>query len=254
MNQLNIDDVRFYVNDNIDEFHSHRIKLISSLKLSKLISKNPYLFKAKNFMKASELVDDMMCAFLSSSEEQLFGQFLEGLAIFIAKNTTGGEKSSSEGIDLEFSENGVRYVVSIKSGPNWGNAAQHKKQGQDFQKAINTIKQSKQSMNVDAVLGICYGKTRTVRVKTWGYLKIVGQNFWTFISHNEDLFTQIIDPLGYKAKEHNDNYLIERSKISNVLVNEFTNTYCDRYGNINWTKLITANSGNLDIVEFFREK
>lgn len=247
MEQLNLDEVEAYVNENIIGFHNHRLELISSMKLSKLIKKNPYLFRAKNMTKASQLVDDMMQAFLSSSEEQLFGQFLERLATYVAQKTTGGVKSSSEGIDLEFSDNGVRYVVSIKSGPNWGNAAQHKKQGQDFQKAINTIKQANQKMNVDAVLGICYGKTKTSRVGNWGYLKLVGQNFWTFISHNKDLYIKIVDPLGYKAKEHNDAFCQKASEVANKFTKEFVDLYCELSGAINWEKLIKANSENYDL-------
>ena len=30
----------------------------------------------------------------------------------------------SPGIDLEFDKDGVRYIVTIKSGPNWGNSSQ----------------------------------------------------------------------------------------------------------------------------------
>ena len=65
-----------------------------------------------------------MEAHLSSQEETIFGGFLEELAIFICAQVYGGQKSSAEGIDLEFIKDGIRYIVSIKSGPNWGNSNQ----------------------------------------------------------------------------------------------------------------------------------
>ena len=61
-------------------------------------------------------------AHLSSQEEGIFGGFLEELAVFICGRVYRGKKSSAEGIDLEFEKDGTSYLVSIKSGPNWGNS------------------------------------------------------------------------------------------------------------------------------------
>ncbi len=102
MNSLDIDIVCSYVNENIVDFHQRRLKSLEELKLEKLLNKNPYLFKAKNIITAGELIDGLLDAFLSSSEEKLFGDFLENLAVFIAEMTCGGHKSTAPGIDLEF--------------------------------------------------------------------------------------------------------------------------------------------------------
>lgn len=51
----------------------------------------------------------------------MFGDFLEGLAIYVTQHTTGGFKSSSQGVDLEFNRDSYRYLVSIKPGTNSGN-------------------------------------------------------------------------------------------------------------------------------------
>jgi hypothetical protein len=124
MEKLNLDDVREYVNENVVDFHQRRIKSLEDLTLPKLLRKNPYLFKAKNIKTAGQLMEGLLDAFLSSSEEKLFGDFLEGLAVFIAGKTCGGHKSAATGVDLEFMNDGIHYVVSIKSGPNWGNSSQ----------------------------------------------------------------------------------------------------------------------------------
>jgi hypothetical protein len=169
-----------------------------------LTKKNPYLFRAKNASKASDLIEDTLNAFISSSEEKMFGDFLESLAIFVAQQTTNGQKSSAQGVDLEFNRDGYHYLVSIKSGTNWGNSSQHRKLGEDLQNAMRVYRTGRQREPVDIILGICYGKTRTTRDKRFGYLKLVGQNFWTFISGNIKLYQEIIEPIGYRANEHND--------------------------------------------------
>lgn len=243
MKPLNLKSVNEYVNENIVDFHQRKLKSLSDLKLEKLLTKNPYLFRAKNLTTASELIDDLLSAFLSSSEEKLFGDFLEGLAMFVAEQTSGGHKSTAQGVDLEFINNNTHYVVSIKSGPSWGNSSQQDKLEQDLKTAIARLKQSKHSLNAQPVLGICYGKTKTTYLR--GYMKIVGQNFWYLISENPNLYTDIVGPIGYEAKKHNDDFFSRRNGIANMLTNQFFNEYCDpKTGLIDWVKLIQFNSGN----------
>jgi len=114
-NILSIEKVKEYVENNIGSFHEKRLRSIENLSLEKILKrKNPYLFKAKNLLTSEELVKKLVNAHLSSQEEAIFGNFLEGLAIFINNIVYGGKKSSTEGIDLEFDKDNVRYIVSIK--------------------------------------------------------------------------------------------------------------------------------------------
>ncbi len=245
MNNLNLSEVNEFVNSNIVTFHQNRIRKVESIRLEDIIKKNPYLSRAKNVTKASELVEASLSAKLSSSEEELFGQFLETLAIFVAEQTTGGHKSGATGIDLEFDDDGCHYFVSIKSGSNWGNNAQQTEQENNFSSAVKVYKQRMgQKTHVDAILGICYGKTRTNRVR--GALKLVGQNFWTFISGDKDLYKEIIEPIGYKAKEHNEEYFLALGALTNRLVGEFIEKYCVD-GQINWDLRVNKTCGNFDL-------
>jgi hypothetical protein len=245
MKPLNLDNVRHYVNENIIDFHQRKIRSLEELKLERLLKKNPYLFKAKNIMTAGELISGLLEAFLSSSEEKLFGDFLENLAVFIAGQTCDGHKSAAPGVDLEFFNKEVHYVVSVKSGPNWGNSSQVNKLAQDLQNAATRVKQSKHGANVQPVLGICYGKTKTSYLR--GYLKVVGQNFWYLISENKDLYTEIIEPIGYRAQEHNEVFLEEKSRVINRFTKLFCEKFCDENGAISWVKLLEFNSGNYDL-------
>ncbi|HAF60800.1 MAG TPA: cytosolic protein [Anaerolineaceae bacterium] len=245
MDKINIQEINEYVNENIQYFHNTRLDCISSLKLNTILKKNPYLFRAKNINKASNLVEGLLSAFLSSSEEKIFGDFLEGLAIFIASKTSNGHKSSAQGIDLEILRDNKHYLISIKSGPNWGNSSQHKKLESDFTNAVKVLKQSQKSPIVQPILGICYGKTRTSFIHN--YWKLVGQNFWFFISGIEDLYTVIIEPIGFRAKEQNDLYDSEKGKIENRFTKEFIERFCNDDYTIDWERLVQFNSGNRDI-------
>ena len=115
MKPLSIDETKEYVDEHIVDFHRERLKLLAGLNLRDLLTTNPYLFPAKNVrMNAGEIVVSSLNAFFSSLEEKLFGDFLEGLAVFVAQKTCDGHKSAAQGVDLEFINNGIHYVVSIK--------------------------------------------------------------------------------------------------------------------------------------------
>ncbi len=136
MEELNLNDVCQYVEENIGIFHQKRIQSIDNLKLTKILKrKNPYLFKAKYVLTADQIVNGIVDAYISSSEETIFGDWLEGLAIFICNKVYGGNKSGIEGVDLEFDFDNIRYIVTIKSGPNWGNAPAIKKMISGFKTA-----------------------------------------------------------------------------------------------------------------------
>lgn len=87
----------------------------------------------------------------------------------------------------------------------------------------------------------CYDKNN--KPDKSDYLKLCGQSFWEFISGDENLYTEIIEPLGYKAKERNEEFSEEYAKIINRLTREFATEYCDQNGSILWEKLVRFNSG-----------
>ena len=136
MMKLILNDLLLYVENNIGIFHKKRIQSLDRLKLQTVLKrKNPYMFKAKNVLTAEQIIRGIIDAHISSNEETIFGDWLEGLAIFINKNVYGGYKSGITGIDLEFDKNDIRYIVTIKSGPNWGNSSQISKLNLDFKTA-----------------------------------------------------------------------------------------------------------------------
>lgn len=242
MRTLDLKDVEEYIGKNIGTFHQKRIESLDKLKLKKVLSKkNPYLFKAKHVLTAEQIVKGITDAHISSNEETIFGDWLEGLAIFINGKVYGGKKSGITGIDLEFDKDGTRFIVNIKSGPNWGNSRQVPGMIEDFTRAKKTLRTSNSKLNVVAVNGCCYGKIRNP--DKGDYFKYCGQRFWEFISNDSNLYTKIIEPLGHRAKERNDDFMNSYSQMINRFTREFANDFCKTDGSIGWEKLVVFNSG-----------
>ncbi len=243
MNPLNLNEVTLYIEDNIGGFHARRLQSLHGLKLKQILKrKNPYLFKAKNILTGYELVKTLLDAHLSSQEETIFGEFLEGLAIFVCGQVYGGRKSSAEGVDLELEKDGNYYIVSIKSGPNWGNSRQVSKMRDDFRRAKRILSTSGARPTVIAVNGCCYG--RDTSPDKGDYLKLCGQAFWEFVSGSAELYKDIVEPLGHRAKEVNDEFARAYAELINSFTDEFATEFYTSTKAIDWARLVELNSKN----------
>ncbi|NJM94042.1 MAG: cytosolic protein [Cytophagales bacterium] len=241
MNPLGLTDITRYVEENIGTFHQKRIDSLDNLKLKTVLKrKNPYLFKAKHVLTAEQIIKGLTDAFISSNEETIFGDWLEGLAIFINQKVYGGWKSGITGIDLEFDKDNIRFIVTIKSGPSWGNSSQIAKMKADFSTAAKTLRTSNSGLIILPVNGCCYGKDN--HLDKGGYFKFCGQEFWKFISGNENLYIDIIEPLGHKAREQHDHFIELYARTINKFTRQFINEFCFDNGQIDWAKLVEFNS------------
>lgn len=244
MNRLDINNVKRYVEENIESFHRKKLEGLDKLQLKGILKKkNPYLFKAKNVLTASEIVKGIVDAHISSSEEGIFGDWLEGLAIFVNTVVYSGNKSAASGIDLEFTKDSKRYMVAIKSGPNWGNSSQIGKMILDFKAAKKVLRTSGSNIEVIAVNGCCYGIDN--HPDKGDYFKYCGQRFWEFISGDADLYLKLVEPLGIKARERNDKFRELYAKKLNSFERDFIHEFCDPEGAIDWNKLVQFNSSSL---------
>lgn len=242
MQPLDLADVHQYVEDNIKVFHEKRIQSIQSLKLKRIIArKNPYLFRAKHVLTAEQIVKGLVDAHISSNEETIFGDWLEGLAIFVNEKVYAGRKSGIAGIDLEFDKDHVRQLVAIKSGPNWGNSSQIKKMVSDFKTAFRTLRTSNSQISIIAVNGCCYGKDS--KPDKGDYFKYCGQQFWHYISGNPELYKEIIEPLGFRSREIDEVFVESYAQMINRFTLEFAREFCLEDGRIDWLRLVSFNSG-----------
>ena len=241
MNPISDEQITAYVEANIGAFHDKRLESLNNLKLQSLLRrKNPYLFKSKNLAVAADLIRSLLDSHLSSQEETMFGDFLEGLAIYVTETVHNGWKSPATGIDLEFSKDNARYIVSIKSGPNWGNSSQVTRLKDNFATAARVIRQGNRAASVIAVNGCCYG--RDTNPDKGSYFKYCGQEFWELISGDTEFYARIIEPLGHNAKRRNQTFAENYGAVVNRLSQEFSAQFCHPDGSIDWPKLVAFSS------------
>lgn len=232
--------VENYVSEHIADFHEARINKLKKLKIDEILRrKNPYLFKAKNLEDPCVLVESLMDAVCSSSEETLFGDWLEKLAIYVAGEVYGGAKSTTKGVDLEMDKDDVHYIISIKSGPNWSNSSSMTKQKEYFKTAQQVYRTGGNKKPCQSLIGCCYGKKNDPYSDP---IKLCGQSFWQFISDSETLYMDIIVPLGTDARNKNEAYKTEYTNIKTGLTVEFIKKYCNADNSINWEKILRLNA------------
>jgi hypothetical protein len=219
----------------------NRNKTLEWLDFPELINTiNPYLLSYSTFAPASTIVRHLAERYVLSNEALYLDNSLKNMAIFINQKVYSGWKSGIKGIDLEFDRDGIRYIISIKSGPSWGNSLQIEKMINNFNTAKKTLRTSNSHLNIICINGCCYGKENNP--DKGSYYKYCGQAFWEFIGGNETIYTDIIEPLGHKAKERNDDYMVKYSQMVNKFTKEFIELFCDNNGNIDWNKLVKFNS------------
>lgn len=90
----------------LETFYGTLIEKIDGLNIQKVMKrKNPYLYRAKAMQSATEIVDSVLTAFVSSSEETIFGNcFFEPIAIAASGGNVGSltkSLSSNEFFDIK---------------------------------------------------------------------------------------------------------------------------------------------------------
>lgn len=227
----------------ITPFYETRLNNLSQLHLRSVLKrKNPYLFKAKNIELAGELVKSIVDAFLSSQEETMFGNMLEGFAIFVSKTLYGGFKSELKSVDLEFERDGKYHIVGIKSGTNWGNSDQVNKMRDNFNLAKKILRGRGVTNEIVAVNGCIYGKDRTP-FKTHKdadkrYYRYAGQEFWIFISGDDELYREIIKPIDREARQKDESFKRAYAAKINEMTQDFVRDFMTAENQIDWIKLV----------------
>lgn len=225
---------------SLDDFYRRRTEKISKLKLTQiLLRKNPYLYKAIGVRKAQEIVEGILQAYLSSSDETFFGDvFFEPIARIVSDGTV----SPSEGVDIAVETDNRYIAIAVKSGPNPYNASQVKRQSEEFASLWRrVIKLRKQ---FDSVLGHCYGKKETLPNSRQNYRDVSGQRFWQELTGDSDFYLKLVRLMDSDVIEgHRNEYQRDYDNALNRYVREFTIEFCDENGVVDWEKLVRFNSG-----------
>lgn len=251
----------FLAKNVVTPFYYERLMYLRCcMRLSDILGrKNPYLLKAKNIASPDELVRSIVDAFLSSQEETMFGNKLEAFAIYVSARLHGGFKSELPSVDLEFGRDDEYYIVGIKSGVNWGNSDQVNRMKDNFKAARSFLRKRGETRKIIAVNGCIYGKEgkpfKENSDPEKSYYKWAGQDFWDFISGDDDLYREIIKPIDEEARTRDEDFRRTYDGKVNGMVREFSNTFLGDEGLIDWLKLVdyVSRRGKSDIV-FPKEK
>ena len=221
----------------LETFYGTLIEKIDTLDIKKVIKrKNPYLYRAKAMESASEIVESVLSAFVTSSEETIFGNcFFEPIAIAVS----GGNKALAEGIDLmiQDDDSNTIYAIAVKSGPSVFNADSKKRQEQNFMAGAKA--------RYEAYIGYCYGKKKdSGRGKPKMYQELAGKQFWAELTGDEEFYIKIIHFMGTMPEQYVASYKESYNKAANRLIREFSNSFCKEDGAIDWEKLVEFNSGD----------
>lgn len=226
--------------DALDRFYTNLIKKIDKLNIKQVMRrKNPYLFRAKAMNGASQIVEAILAAFVSSSEETIFGNvFFEPIATAAAH----GQKALAEGVDIMVERDNTIYAIAVKSGTSVFNADSRKKQEQNFMAASKLAQQARKRFV--PIVGYGYGKKKpSNKGMPKFYLELAGKDFWTELTGDEGFYVKLIRYMDKLPEKYVEEFNTSYQKAANRLVREFTQEFCFADGGIDWEKLVAFNSG-----------
>ena len=198
----------------LDNFYTNLIKKVDSLNVKTVMKrKNPYLFRAKAMNGAAQIIDAILAAFVSSSEETIFGNvFFEPIATAAAQ----GQKALAEGVDIMVERDNTIYAIAVKSGTSVFNADSRKKQEQNFMAASKLAQQAKKRFV--PIVGYGYGKKKVSnRGLPKFYMELAGKDFWTELTGDEELkkraieYTNILNPIRELKGTHDVGFMMNCS-------------------------------------------
>jgi hypothetical protein len=229
---MNSEELENLIKKCLNDFYIRRSNKIQELKLKAVLAKkNPYLFRATGIEKASEIVEDILKAFISSSDEGIFGDaFFEP----IAKIVSQGIASPSSGVDIVIESDKSYTAIAMKSGPNWGNSAQLNKQNLDFIALQSRL--YKLQKKFDPVIGHGYGRLNK-QPKGKIYRNSSGQVFWTELTGDSDFYLKLIRLMKDEPQKHRPAYKLAWDAAINRFTGEFITEFCNDKGMIDWEKL-----------------
>lgn len=229
--------------------YGKRFAALDKLSLSRLLNKNPYLYRALGFSDSSEFMMQLMVAFISSSDETIFGNdFLEPLAIFAARhaNEHGDIErtvtvGAGAGQDIAIETATSYLAISVKSGKNIFNSQSTK--GQSAESTALTSRLKKLNKSIRSIIGYGYG--RKLQRKASQHEKFAGQSFWRLLTGESDFYLRLSAAMETFAGEHGAAYKATFELKHQQLLREFMIDYVDEAGHILWQKVVAFNSAEV---------
>jgi len=179
--------------ERLNEFVDQRKGFYDKLSLSDLLRKDLVMISFHGVKTITEVIEHAFAAYESSSEEGVWGSTLQKIVTEISSAVDAG--------DLMLQRSGVLWIVEVKSSTNTFTSASEAQ-------TIREIKQRVQEFSrmhtptvnsVRGMIGIVRGpasddervypgtKTGTEDIKGFGYRKLVGSAFLSWLTGYEDI-------------------------------------------------------------------
>lgn len=226
-------------------FYDKRVAALGKLDLRRVLAKkNPYLYRAITPGSASALVDDLLKAVVSSSDETIFGnEFFEPLAAWVAQQANADDPaisartSTGAGVDVEIEFESRFMAIAVKSGTSVFNAQSKAKQRDQFKQARSRL--FKNQKQFDPVVGYSYGRLES---REQDFRVLAGQAFWEELSGDPDLYTAIVEAMASPVEDRAALFQAEYEKAVNRFTRDLLVDFADVDGELDWTKLVEFNS------------
>lgn len=243
------DELEAKIAELLNVFFTRRAEKLGELKLkNQLKAKSPYLMRAIGVADASEIVEEMLDAHISSSDETIFGNdFFEPLAKWVAEKAYKGipgttvQVSGAEGCDVSIEHQGHYEAFAVKSGPKVFNAQSKKKQSDEFKKLKRILAKTKKVF--EPIVGYCYGNKQQRESATTEFKEIAGQRFWSHLTGDDSFYLRISELMRESPIAHRQEFQMAYTQAKNKFVKEFSEEFTTPDGLIDWDKLTKMNSG-----------
>lgn len=234
------------VGELLEILYAKRFNSLEGLTLTKLLNKNPYLYRSIGISNPSDFIEQLLLARISSSDETIFGNdFLEPLALWSARESdqhAGGDRSvtvgAGAGQDIAIETAHAYLAISVKSGKNIFNSQSNKGQSTEFDELQSRLK--KLNKQFRRIIGYGYGRKINKTVSTTE--RIAGQMFWELLTGEVDYFLRIARAIGKFAESHGEAYKKQFETKKLQLLRVFMLNYVDEDGLILWDAVVTFNS------------
>lgn len=233
MATLDPDKLEALIKQCLNDFYERRIAKLEKLRLRQVLKhKNPYLFRALGTEIASDIVKKILEAYISSSDESIFGD-----AYFeqVARNLPRITFSEGKGADLRLDEAATVHSYALKSGPNPFNSSQKERQNTEFLEMKSRLMKLRKQF--DPVLAYAYGRKNKASSGKYIYRESSGQEFWREITGDDGFYLKLITLMKDEPLKRMEKYKSDWDATINRFATEFGEDFCFQNGHINWEKL-----------------
>ncbi len=223
-------------------FYKRRIAALDSLDLTEILRrKNPYLFRANGIANAPEMINQLLAAHISASDETMFAdEFFEP----ICKAVSRAQTAAAKGVDFVIETEDAFEAIALKSGPNAFNSSQVAKQVSQFEEIERSLRATVRRLRKAyiPIMGCGYGCVDSPPTSTRRYHKLAGQAFWEHITGDPDFYLKLVRLMKDDPDNHRPRFNQAWDRAVNRFVMQFAEKFCDDAGNILWENLVEFNS------------